>query len=98
MLGIELITTRRRRQLEAAESRLKLTTIRWLLRSLMAEVRDTREIYFESNAAAGVLHNQEDKDEIRRLDSLLLEGRVVLSHLGDEDPITEGDFYCGKRA
>ncbi len=98
MLGIELITTRRRRQLEAAESRLKLRSVRWLIRTLMAEVRDSREIYFECNTVRGILHDQEDKDEIRRLDSLLLEGRVVLSHLGDEDPITEGDIYSGKHA
>ena len=82
MFGIELISTRRRRQLELAEHGLKLNAIRATLAALIAEVRDEREIFFESNLIPGEgITDQEDRDELKRLDRLLLDARAVQDHL-----------------
>ncbi len=64
MWGIEIITTRRRRQLELAESRLNLNGIRRALRLLEAEVQDVRRVHVESSTIPGGGYDlQEDEDE-----------------------------------
>lgn len=94
MLGIELITTRRRRKLEAAERDLKLNGIRRTVRHLVAEVQDARQVHVDcSTIPGGGYDDPSDADETRRLDRLLIDGRVLLSHLGDQDPVTEADIY-----
>lgn len=82
MFGIELISSRRRRQLEASESRLKLNFLRSLLRQLMDEVEDTRQIHMDSTSVDGkFIPEQDDRDELVRLDHLLLDGRIAMDHL-----------------
>lgn len=94
MLGVELITTRRRRQLEAAESGLKLRGIRGTLRALIAEVMDTRTIHVEcSTVPGGGYDSQADADETKRLDHLITSGKATLSYLGDDEPVTAEDLH-----
>lgn len=88
MFGIEVITTRRRRQLELSEHRLKLNFVRSTFQAILDELVNERQTFFEVARVQGTktIADQEDRDELVRLDHLILDGRIVADHLnGLED-------------